>query len=551
MSLELLKLMSRRWGRNSPHMVGDELLNVTTGVSACQVGSQMTTMRENKGSMKSPVYDTHCPQASLSKTNSKISKTALSSFKAGFKVLHLSSRLCGYVEFAPESSEEVLVSFNESESEDFTSLRWVVKEQLQIIDKHRQKSFERQDVRAYRDTVEAIKMHQEGETVQDIAQHLDRPLAWVKQKVSINNIAHVAKPRGLEWLDSAGFREIVYLRKYATMPGLYEDIVQNVEWEQDRVWRVRKEQDTDQWHLRTVKECPGLKGRTFCGRSLQKVPDNTHQIGPNDKRQAAQTRIHADWACQLQTSPGCLKSKFQDPAVEPYWWCQKCSWYACDVCVQQMPDKATSKQLAWWKPNACPKLDALVADLVRDFHLPDPTTFTVKMNWYPDALSRVSPHRHDNWTLLVSLGSPRVLTVDRSRILMEDGDLILFGTQSHGVPEMEMTCQGGRLSLVLMFAANEAVGKVAEARYTAGGASATRGGPQPEGLPSPPALPDFSYYLPLSADVDDFEGNLDVDQKHVSSLCDLGFSVADVVTALRVANGDVDQAASMLLAAID
>lgn len=519
---------------------------MTAGVSVSEVGSQMTTMRPSKGSMISP-NDTNRPHLS-SQSNSKIFKTGLS-FKAGFKVLHLSSRLCGYVEFAPESSEEVLVSFNESESEDLASLRWVVKEQLQIIDKHRQKTSERQDVRAYRDTVEAIKMHQQGETVEDIAEHLDRPLAWVRQKVTINNIAHVAKPRGLEWLDSAGFRELAYFRKYATMPGLYEDIVQNVEWEQDRVWRVRKEQDTDQWHLRTVKECPGLKGRAFCGRSLQKVPDNTHQIGPNDKRQAAQTRIHADWVCQLQSSPGCLKSKFQDPAVEPYWWCQKCSWYACNVCVQQMPDKATSKQLAWWKPNACQKLDALVADLVRDFNLPDPTTFTVKMNWYPDALSRVSPHRHDNWTLLVSLGSPRVLTVDRSRILMEDGDLILFGTQSHGVPEM--TCQGGRLSLVLMFAANETVGKVADARYMAGGAFARRGGPQPEGLIPPPALPDFSFYLPLSADVDDFEGTSDVDQKHVSSLCDLGFSVTDVVTALRAANGDVDQAASMLLAAID
>ena len=40
-------------------------------------------------------------------------------------------------------------------------------------------------------------------------------------------------------------------------------------------------------------------------------------------------------------------------------------------------------------------------------------------NWYPDCLSRVSPHRHDNWTLLLSLGSPRVLSVDRARVLME------------------------------------------------------------------------------------------------------------------------------------
>ena len=41
-------------------------------------------------------------------------------------------------------------------------------------------------------------------------------------------------------------------------------------------------------------------------------------------------------------------------------------------CRQEMPDKATSKQVAQWQPGGSPKLDALVADLVRDFHLPNP-----------------------------------------------------------------------------------------------------------------------------------------------------------------------------------
>ena len=35
-------------------------------------------------------------------------------------------------------------------------------------------------------------------------------------------------------------------------------------------------------------------------------------------------------------------------------------------------------------------------ELVRDFSLPDParTPYTIKMNLYPDGLSRVSAHRH-------------------------------------------------------------------------------------------------------------------------------------------------------------
>merc|ERR1712151_1421958 len=74
-------------------------------------------------------------------------------------------------------------------------------------------------------------------------------------------------------------------------------------------------------------------------------------------------------------------------------------------------------------------------------------------------------HRHDNWTLLLSLGSPRVLTVDRANVLMEDGDVILFGTQSHGVPEMP-SCTGGRASVVLMFAPDPLVGAAASARQS-------------------------------------------------------------------------------------
>ncbi|CAE7405726.1 mycA, partial [Symbiodinium necroappetens] len=101
--------------------------------------------------------------------------------------------------------------------------------------------------------------------------------------------AMLQKPKGMEWWDAEGFCEVTYLRGYTRQPGLYEDIVATVDWEQDKVWRVRKQEGNANWHLRTVKECPGL-GRGFCGRSLQKVPDDTHQIGPRDVHHAAKTR---------------------------------------------------------------------------------------------------------------------------------------------------------------------------------------------------------------------------------------------------------------------
>lgn len=81
--------------------------------------------------------------------------------------------------------------------------------------------------------------------------------------------------------------------------------------------------------------------------------------------------------------------------------------------------------------------------------------------WYPDGSSDAIVHRHEAgadsfsrgakaWTALMSFGSPRILTIaprftafpfilhaeDGHPVLLRDGDLIIFGTQRHGVPKM-------------------------------------------------------------------------------------------------------------------
>ena len=48
--------------------------------------------------------------------------------------------------------------------------------------------------------------------------------------------------------------------------------------------------------------------------------------------------------------------------------------------------------------------------------------------------------------LRLSFGSPRILTVDGRPMLLRDGDLIVFGTQNHGVPAM---CPGLALGFSL------------------------------------------------------------------------------------------------------
>lgn len=249
------------------------------------------------------------------------------------------------------------------------------------------------------------------------------------------------------------------------------------------------------------------------------------------------------------------------------------------------------------------RLDKLVQDIVDDFCLPDPLIerYTVKMNWYPDGLARVSPHRHDNFTLLLSLGSPRVLTVDRANVLMEDGDIILFGTQSHGVPEMP-SCAGGRLSLVLMFSPDPYVSAAATARSSAGAAFARRGS-KPPTLAKRPAI--VKHYVeeaqssscPNGHTLEDYvipsrssaectgcgrkiragdrvmicqpcnfglcegccrkpeDDNSQVESAEaagaLANLCGLGFTYRDAKNALNAASGDAEQAAALLLAAAD
>merc|ERR1712232_607088 len=515
------------------------------------------------------------------------------SFLPGFRVVDEITKQHGEVEFTPGDTHtaDVLVRFGDN-TEDYSTLKWVSRKQLQLRDGTCGRLKERADVRAYRDAVKAFDLSEFGSEIADIARQLDRPESWVRHKISLGSIQNIPKPKGMEWWDPRGFRDVTYIRGYAHEEGLYDEIVQTVEWEQDKVWRVRKEQGGDNWHLRTVKECPG-KRHGFCGRSLQKVPDDTHQVGPQDRREAAKTRVHSNWACELaeQSEGYCQKPRVEDSAVEPYWWCPSCKWYACNACVKRMPDKSTSKQLWHWRPGLCPRFDKLIQDMVRDFRLPDPLVerYTVKMNWYPDGLASVSPHRHDNWTLLLSLGSPRVLTVDKANVLMEDGDIILFGTQSHGVPEMP-SCTGGRLSVVLMFAPDPLVGAAASARLLSGTSQARRGG-KPPSLPIRPAksiedlcprghaLEDVLLRPGVEATCNSCAQRLGAGQ-HVrmcrpcnfgvckychsapqdqpidiesatilTNLCGLGFAYEDAQAALKAASGNAEQAASLLLAA--
>jgi len=107
-------------------------------------------------------------------------------------------------------------------------------------------------------------------------------------------------------------------------------------------------------------------------------------------------------------------------------------------------------------PGRLPKLDKLIQRVMVEQGIDDRVLKRPGLLWYPDGNSDAIVHRHEAWTALMSFGSPRILTIDGQPVLLRDGDLIIFGTQRHGVPKMcgegsTFDEYGGRMSVVMFF----------------------------------------------------------------------------------------------------
>jgi len=107
-------------------------------------------------------------------------------------------------------------------------------------------------------------------------------------------------------------------------------------------------------------------------------------------------------------------------------------------------------------PGKHPKLDKLAQKLLVAQNIDDRVLKRPGVLWYPDGGADAIEHRHEAWTALMSFGAPRILTIDKHPVLLRDGDLIVFGTQRHGVPKMHsddgtFDDYGGRISVVFFF----------------------------------------------------------------------------------------------------
>ncbi|CAK9098949.1 unnamed protein product [Durusdinium trenchii] len=104
---------------------------------------------------------------------------------------------------------------------------------------------------------------------------------------------------------------------------------------------------------------------------------------------------------------------------------------------------------ARYKQGSSPAFDKLLQKFFSEYGLADRTA-GIALNWYPDGDSVLGSHRHDCWTALFSFGHERILTIDKTPLLLQDSDLVIFGTQRHGVPKMPEV-KGGRITVPIFF----------------------------------------------------------------------------------------------------
>lgn len=99
-----------------------------------------------------------------------------------------------------------------------------------------------------------------------------------------------------------------------------------------------------------------------------------------------------------------------------------------------------------------PLVDNAIAKIVEEYTIDDPGAYLL-CNRYKDGRAFIAPHQHDFWSATFSFGAPRVFLLDKRPLILQEGDVLIFGSQRHSVPKMS-NCLGERISLSLFWYPN-------------------------------------------------------------------------------------------------
>ncbi|CAK0887116.1 unnamed protein product [Prorocentrum cordatum] len=206
-----------------------------------------------------------------------------------------------------------------------------------------------------------------------------------------------------------------------------------------------------------------------------------------------------------------------------------------------------------YEPNVVSRLDALVQKIHRKVGISDPS-HGAGMYWFSDGDASVGSHRHVFWSARVALGAERIMMVDTTPILMQEGDLVIIGPQRHGVPPMPEVA-GGSLRISVPFRPQPRDGGQVEAGPTTepegeprdeGGWQGGWGGggrweaDEGGGWEGDEAGPGWG----ARGDGEPWHDGLEASALQLQAL---GFEPGAAAAALRACGGEVERAADLLL----
>eukprot|EP00929_Paragymnodinium_shiwhaense_P045116 TRINITY_DN23091_c0_g3_i1.p1 TRINITY_DN23091_c0_g3~~TRINITY_DN23091_c0_g3_i1.p1 ORF type:complete len:874 (+),score=195.42 TRINITY_DN23091_c0_g3_i1:98-2719(+) len=159
------------------------------------------------------------------------------------------------------------------------------------------------------------------------------------------------------------------------------------------------------------------------------------------------------------------------------------------------------------------KMDVVVEKLFKKVGISDLNT-PLGLYWFSDGDACVGSHRHYFWTARIAFGGERIMTVDKTPVLLREGDLVIIGPQRHGIPPMP-DATGGSLRISVPIPMPEEA-KQAEQHHHAEGHTRQ-------------------------------EADSDWTQEGIEQLVAMGFDSTTAAGALQVYGGSVERAADALL----
>mmetsp|Transcript_7240 Transcript_7240/g.15972 ORF Transcript_7240/g.15972 Transcript_7240/m.15972 type:complete len:954 (+) Transcript_7240:2-2863(+) len=184
-----------------------------------------------------------------------------------------------------------------------------------------------------------------------------------------------------------------------------------------------------------------------------------------------------------------------------------------------------------------PRLDAIVRKLFEKCGI-DEETGHAGLYWFSSGDASVGSHRHPRWSARIAIGGDRIMMVDKTPILLQEGDLVVIGPQRHGVPSMPDEEEGSIRIGVQFMPPTESTGSNSHKPKPAATGASKAAAQKREEESTAEAL-DETNDQEVQSSLENFD---------VSTLvATLGVEPGQALAALRACQFDVEVAAEVLL----